>query len=247
MQDLFGGSKQSAQQSSASGFGALPPDIQNIISQLATSAGSTLNPSGTPNTSIETLPALTQPSQSALSQIQNQDFAITPESIQTDINEQMNPYDQSVINQIERAQNGSLSQLNSYLTNTGTYGSNRGELGANDIAQTAADQVGGFLNSEYNTNLNNALTTIPQNRAQSAAGSVSGGQFTQQQSLQNQQAPITALAQLAQILQQGIPATSTGQGSSSGSSVNGGGLFGGAGSTGFGNITGALGTLASLF
>lgn len=222
MQDLFGGSNQQ-QQSSSGGFAQLPQSIQNAFTGLATSGTNTLNPNSTPNSSLFTLPGLSQPSTNALSQIQNQDFAITPQSIQTGVNEQMNPYNSSVINQIERAQNGNLSQLNSYLTNTGTYGSNRGELGANDISQSAADQVGSFLNGEFNTALGNSLTTIPQTNAQSAAGSVQGGQLQQSQQLQNQQAPVSALASLAQLL--GVLPQSAGGSQSTGTSTSNNGIF----------------------
>jgi len=252
MQSLFGGGSGSGsnQQSSASGYGALPPAIQNQISGLAQSAGSTLNPgstattAGTPNSSLFTLPALSAPSSSALSSIQNQDFAITPQSINTALGEQLNnPYNQSTINQIEQAQNGSNSALSQYLTNSGTFGSNRGMLGASDISNVAANQIGSFLGGEYNTALQNALTTIPQNLAQSAEGSVQAGQLQQSQTLQNQQAPVSALAALAQILGTGVPASSTGQssGSSQQSSTNGGGIVGAAG--GIGGILSGIGTL----
>jgi hypothetical protein len=201
MQDLFGGSNSSGgSQSTSSGFSGLPPEIQQAFTGLATGATNTINPGGTPNSSLFTPPALPQASQDALGQIQNQNFAITPQSIQSNINEQMNPYNSSVINQIENAQNGSLSQLNSYLSNSGTFGSNRGMVGASDISNVAADQIGSFLNGQYNTSLNNALTTIPQNNAQSAAGSVQAGQTQQQQQMAAQQAPVTALGSLAQIM-----------------------------------------------
>lgn len=226
MQDLFGGSDSSSgsQQSTDSGYNALPPAIQNIISSLATSGGNLLNPSGTPNSSINKLPSLSTPATSALGQIQNQDFNITPQSISTDINEQMNPYNSSVIGQIENAQNGNLSQLNQYLTNSGTFGSNRGMLGASDISNVAANQIGGFLSNQYNTSLNNALTTIPQNQATGAQNAVAGGQLAQSQQMQNQQAPITSLAQLVQILE-GVPATSQGQGTSESQSQSNNGIF----------------------
>lgn len=220
MQTLFGGSNNSSQ-STTNGFGGLPPAIQSAFTNLASTASGTLAPGGSPSSSLFTLPSLGAPSTNALSQIENQNFAITPESIQSGINEQINPYNDSVINQIEKAQNGNLSQLNSYLTNSGTFGSNRGMLGASDISNTAADQIGSFLNGEYNTALNNALTTIPQNNAQSAAGSVQAGQLQQGQTLQNQQAPVSALAALAQIMGV-LPTTSgSGQGTSSGTSSNG--------------------------
>lgn len=216
MQDIFGGSDSSQQQTSQSGFSLLPPAIQNAFTGLATTAGNTLNPNGTPNAAVNTLPALSAPAQAAQGQIQNQNFNITPQSIQSGISEQMNPYDSSVIGQIENAQNGSLSQLNSYLTNAGQFGSNRGMLGASDISNVAANQVGSFLNGEYNTALNNSLTTIPQTNAQGAANAVTSGQLTQQQQMQNQQAPVTSLSQLAQLM--GILPTSggsTSQGSGS--------------------------------
>lgn len=215
--DLFGGSNSSAQQSSVTnGFGGLPQQIQSAFTNLASSGSNLLSPNGTPNSSINTLPALNPSSTNALGQIENQNFAITPQSIQSGISEQMNPYDSSVIGQIENAQNGSLSQLNQYLTNSGTYGSNRGMLGASDISNVAANQVGGFLNNEYNTALNNSLTTIPSVNAQSAAGSVQAGQTAQSQAFQNQQAPITSLAQLAQIM--GVLPQNSNSGSSDGTS-----------------------------
>ena len=130
----------------------------------------------------------------------------------------MNPYNQSVINQIENAQNGQESQLSQYLTQAGQFGSNRGMLGASDISNQAANQIGSFLGNQYNTSLQNALTTIPQNNAQSAQGAVSGGQLQQSQALQNQQAPVSALAALSQIfgiLPQSGGSTGTSSGSSS--------------------------------
>lgn len=234
MQDIFGGSSGSSgsQNTSQSGFALLPPEIQQAFTNLASTATNTLNPSataggaGTPNASIDTLPALGAPSSSALSSIANQNYAITPQSISADMNEQMDPYQSSVIGQIENAQNGSLSQLNSYLTNSGDFGSNRGMLGASDISNVAANQVGSFLSGEYNTNMNNALTTIPQNQAQSAAGSVQAGQLTQQQQMQNQQAPLTALQQLSQLM--GVLPTSggsTAQGTSSSQQSSSPGIF----------------------
>lgn len=225
MKTLFGGSSSNQQATSASGFAQLPQPIQDSFTNLATQSGNLLAPNGgSPNSSLFTLPSLNSSSNNALSQIQNQDFAITPDSISKNIAMQTNPYDDSVINSIERAQNGSLSQLNAYLTNAGQFGSNRGMLGASDIAQTAADQIGNFKNSEFQTALNNALTTIPQNQSQSAAGSVQAGQTQQQQQMQNQQAPVSALAALSQIM--GILPTNGGSTSqSTGSSSANNGIF----------------------
>lgn len=218
MQDILGGSSGSsgAQNTSSSGFSLLPQSIQNAFTGLATTAQNTLNPNGTPNTSLTSLPQLSAPATTALGQIQNQDFAITPQSIASDISEQMNPYNSSVIGQIENAQNGTESQLNSYLSDSGTFGSNRGAVASSDISNNAANQIGSFLNGEYNTALGNALTTIPSNQAQSAQGAVQGGLTQQQQQYQQQQAPVTALSQLAALMGV-LPQTggSTSQGTSS--------------------------------
>ena len=221
MQDLFGSSGSSSTQANQSGFSLLPQQIQQGFTNIATQGQQTLAPQGgSPNASLFTLPSMPAASGSALSQIQNQDFNITPQSISSDINEQMNPYNQSVINQIEQAQNGQESQLSQYLTQAGQFGSNRGMLGASDISEQAANQIGSFLGGEYNTSLQNALTTIPQAAANSAANSVQAGQLSQQQGLQNQTAPVSALAALAQLF--GIePSNTSATGSSTTSQSQG--------------------------
>jgi hypothetical protein len=218
MQTLFGGSSSSSGPSGQTGFNALPPQIQQLFTGLASGASNTLNPGGTPNSSITSLPGLNTGATTGLSQLSNETGAITPESINTDITEQMNPYNSSVIGQIENAQNGNMSQLTNYLSNSGAYGANRGALGANDIAMQQANQVGGFLNGEYNTALNNALTTIPQANTTAATGAVNSGLLTQQQQLQNQLAPASALQLLSSIIAPVPSNTSVSQQSSSSSS-----------------------------
>ena len=87
MKDLFGGSSQSSQ-SSSGGFGALPASIQNAFTNLATQGTNLLAPSGgSPSGSLFTLPSLNNGSQSALSQLSNQDFALTPQNIASNIAE----------------------------------------------------------------------------------------------------------------------------------------------------------------
>lgn len=242
MQDILGGSSGSSSQSSQSGWGLLPPEIQNAFTSFATTAGNTLNPGGTPNSSMFTNPALSTGATDALGQIQNQDFAITPDKFNANMSMLQNPYNQSVINQIERAQNGQNSQLTSEMSNAGDFGSNRGMLGASDISNAAADQIGSFLSNQYDANKTDALTTIPQNQAQSAQGAVNAGLTAQQQQITNNQAPATALAALAKLY--GILPTSGGStstGSSSNSSSPGlAGLFSG------GSNSGAAGA-AALF
>jgi hypothetical protein len=218
MQDIFGGSSSSGSQSSQSGWALLPKEIQDAFTSFATTAGKTLNPGGTPDGSAYKLPALNSGSQSALDNISNGKFAITPDSFAANMKMLQDPYQQSVINQIQRNATGDSSQLSSYFDKAGDFGSNRSMLGNSDISAKAADQVGSFLSGEYNSNKNDALTTIPSNQAQSAAGAVQAGLTQQQQQLTNQQAPISALSQLAKlygILPQSGGSVSSGQNSSS--------------------------------
>jgi hypothetical protein len=226
MQTLFGGSSSSSGPSGITGFGSLPSAIRNAYTGLATTASNTLNPgssgggAGTPASNLFTLPSLGTGATNALSQLQNQDFAVTPQSIQSDVNEQMNPYNNSVIGQIEQAQNGQESQLSQYLTQAGQFGSNRGMVGASDISQQAANQIGSFLDNQYNTSLQNALTTIPQAGITSASGAVNAGLLQQQQGLQNQLAPVSALQALAQLT--GVQPSNTNVSQQSSSSSSGG-------------------------
>lgn len=207
-----GDSGSSSQQQSTSGFQALSPQIQQVFNTLAGQAGNYLqggpNAGGTagmytpiPQTAGET---------TALNTI-NQGFNPTSSQLNSSINEQMNPYNQDVIDQINKNAYGQNSVLSSTLAQAGQFGSNRAALGANDIANTQASQIGALLNPEYNTAVNNALTTIPQLNAQSAQAQLQGGQFQRSLAGQTNQAPITALSSIAQIL--GILPTQSGQSS----------------------------------
>lgn len=215
MHDIFGGSNSKGSQYSQSGWALLPQEIQNAFKSFATTAGDTLNPDGTPNGSYFTPTALASGSQDALDQLENQGFKITPESFSANMKMLQDPYVQSVVNQIQRAATGDSSELSSYFSKAGDFGSNRAMLGASDVAAKAADQIGSFLSGEYNANKADALTTIPQNQAQSAAASLQGGLTQQQQDMATKQSPITALQQLAALY--GILPTSGGS-TSTGSS-----------------------------
>ena len=222
MQDIFGGSSGSSNNSSQSGFALLPKEIQDAFTSFATTAGNTLNPNGTPNSAMFTNPALSSGATNALNQIQNQDFAITPEKFKANMDMLQNPYQDSVISQIQRNATGDSSQLSSFFDKAGGFGGNRSMLGASDVSAKAADQIGSFLTNEYNANKNDALYGINQNNAQSAAGAVQAGLTQQQQQMQNQQSPYNALMALAKlygILPQSGGSTSTG--SSENSSSNG--------------------------
>ena len=210
---ISGGSTSSngaSQQQATSGFQALSPQIQGVFNTLATQAGSYLNGgsnAGTTNQMFTPLPQ-TAGETTAYNTV-NAGFNPTSSQLNSSINEQMNPYNQDVINQINKNAYGQNSLLNQQLTQAGQFGSNRAALGANDIATTQANEIGSLLNPEFNTAVNNALTTIPQLNAQSAQAQLQAGSAQRQLAAQTAQAPITSLQSLAQVL--GVLPTNSGQ------------------------------------
>jgi hypothetical protein len=226
-QTLFGGSsgQQQSQSTSNSGFSQLPPDIQQAFTQYAQQAS---NQFATPQTSAYAPGPLTTGESTALNTI-NQGFAPTQSQINSSVNEQINPYNQDVENLVNQQAYGADSALNSQLSAAGQYGSNRAALGANNIANMQASTLGSILQPEFQTAMNNALTTIPQLNQQSALAQLQGGQFQQGLNLQNMQAPVSALSaygSLLGVLPQTGGSTSQSTGSGSSSSTGNGGIFG---------------------
>src|ERR1700722_14060465 len=99
-QTLFGGSsgQQQSQSTSNSGFSQLPPQIQQAFTQYATQAG---NQFATPQTSAHAPGPLTSGESTALNTI-NAGFAPTQSQINSSVNEQINPYNQDVINTVDQ-------------------------------------------------------------------------------------------------------------------------------------------------
>lgn len=152
----------------------------------------------------------------------DQGFAPTAESIQSDIAMQQNPYDQYVIDEINRQSGGDYSILKQSLNEAGQMGSNRQNLGANDIDLSRINQIGSFKQQGYNTALQNALTTLTGARQQDAQGQL--GAAANQRSLagEESQAPLIALQQLATAL--GILPTTEGSTTSSSKSSSSAGI-----------------------
>lgn len=222
---LFGGSDSSsnAQNTSSSGFSLLPKQIQDAYTGYGTQV-SNLENSGN-LTSMYTPTALSGGEQGAIDSLYK-GFTPTASSLSSDINMQMNPFDSSVIDEINRQATGQNSTLQQQLSQNGAMGSNRSILGANDIDQSRLDQIGTFKQGEYNTALQNALTTLPQQRQQDAADALTAGSTVRNLNLATSTAPLTALQQLGQAL--GIlPSNggSTAQGTSSSSASANNGIF----------------------
>lgn len=212
----MGGSSGSSQQQSTNGFRDLPPEIQDAFKGLATQAqGYTAS---TPENVARFQPmGQTAGETSALAKI-GQGFAPTASSINSDMAMQQNPWDQSVLDTINRESQGDFSILKQNASQTGTFGSNRQMLGANDIDQSRINQIGTFKQGQFDKSMGNAMTVLPQQRAADAQGQLQGGAFQRSLTSAQQQAPLTALASISKIL--GILPTNSGQ-SSGGSSQSG--------------------------
>lgn len=217
---LFGGSDSSSNQQSTSGFSLLPQNIQKTYTGYADEINRLLaNPqaaneafSPTPFSAAET---------TAIDNV-NTGFAPTAESINADIGMQTNPFDRFVIDEINRQSGGEYSILKQAMNAAGQSGSNRGMLGANDIDLSRLNQIGGFKQKQYNTALDNALTTLPGLRASDAASQLSVGEGVRGMEDATKQAELTKLSALAKLL--GILPTDGGSqstGSSQSNSVNG--------------------------
>lgn len=216
MKQLFGGSSQSS--SNASGYSALPAALRSAFDPLGTAVGQFTNPNNPGVTDAFTPMPQTAAETSAINSINNGLGVPTADSIKSNIDMQMNPYDSSVIDTINREAGGQYSILKQALTNAGQNGSNREALGANDIDLTRLNQIGTFKQGEFNTAMNNALTTIPQAQVANAQNVMSAGAFQRALDSMTKQAPVAALQAGTSMLS---PFVSGGVGSGSGSSTGG--------------------------
>lgn len=233
---LLGGSEGSSS-SHTGGFNDLPPQIKGAYTDYATQIQNLLN-SGNLNNMYKPLPQ-TAGETKAYDAI-NKGFTPTQQSLNADIGMQMNPYDQYVIDEINRQAGGDYSILKQSLNEAGQFGSNRQNLGANDIDLSRLNQIGSFKRDAYNTALNNALTTLPGLRLADAGVQLDAAGSQRDLYAQEQQAPVIALQQIAQAL--GILPTTEGSNNMTQKDSKSNGLAGGSGGNiaGIGQILGAF-------
>lgn len=222
---LFGGSSSSSSGSSqnTSGFSLLPQSIQNAYSNYGTAVNNQL-----PNATSAYTPIPQTAGETQAYNAINKGFTPDQSQLNSDISMQANPYDSSVIDTINRQAGGDFSILKQSLDQSGQFGSNRQNLGANDIDLSRLNQIGTFKQNEFNTQLQNALTTLPALRQQDASAQLAAGANQRQLALQQSSAPITGLQQVGAAL--GILPTSGGsQGTSAqqSDSQSSKGIFGG--------------------
>lgn len=209
----FGSSGSGGSSSSQQGFRDLPEEIQNAFKTLATQSQEQLT--GGNLSSMFTPTGQTAEETNAYNAI-NKGFSPTASSISSDIAMQTNPYDKYVIDEINRQSQGQNSALQQNMNAAGQFGSNRQFLGANDIDLSRLNQIGQFRQNQYNTSLNNALTTLPSARANDASAQLSAANAQRSLAAQTAQAPISGLAAISSIL--GVLPTNSGQSTSSNNS-----------------------------
>jgi hypothetical protein len=226
-----GGSKST----SASGFAALPANLQSSFGKIGEGINQYTNPNIAGNIARFTPMAQTADETAAFDAIRA-GFAPTQQSINSDIALQTNPFNRYVIDEINRQAGGDYSILKQNLNEAGQLGSNRGMLGANDIDLSRTNQIGGFLQNQFNTAMNNALTTLPAARAKDAAGKLGIGEFQRGLDSATKLAPVSALQAGTGMLGPFMSAQTRSE------SSGGSGMLGG-----LGQLAGGAAALASIF
>jgi len=176
----------------ASGYYAMPQEYQDLYSGLLKGANSTLLPGGQLNSAMFTPMAQTEDESRAFDMART-GFAPTEESLRSDIAMQMNPYDDYVIQGMNREATGQNSLVNQYATRAGQQGSNRSFLGTSDVEQNRLNSIGQFRQGQYNTAVQNALGPIAGLKQQDMNNLLGIGDFQRNLDMQTKQAPYTAL------------------------------------------------------
>lgn len=163
-------------------------------------------------------------------------FAPTEDSIRRDTQMFMNPYNDYVINDINREAQGQNSLVNQAATRAGQQGSNRSFLGTSDVEQQRLNSIGQFRQGQYNTALNAVLNNLIPQRQQDASNAMTAGSFERGIDMGTKQAPYAALTAGQQSLA-GFPTSFGNFGTQEQTIKTGGGL---------GGLLGTVGSIASL-
>lgn len=172
----------------ATGFYALPQNLQNIYSGVYNNAFNRLA------TNYDYLTPLSTTNDEARAfEMYRQGFSPTQESISNDISMLSNPFDSYVIDELNRQARGENSLVTQAATRAGQIGSNRSFLGTSDVEQNRLNNIGTFRQSNYNNALNAALTTLPALRQNDAANLMAIGDFQREQDMASKMAPFETL------------------------------------------------------
>lgn len=203
---LGGGQQTQTTGGTQSGFSLLPQSIQQAYTNYGTAVNGQI-----PNATAAYTPApLSAGENTALTNLTN-GFAPTASSLQSDLGMLQNPFQDSVINGLNRQANSDYSILKQNSALNGNFGSNRQQLGANDIENSREANIGQLQQSQYNTALGQVFNNLIPQRQQDAQNALAAGTYQRGITDQTNQAPITGLQQLGAAL--GILPTSGGSNS----------------------------------
>lgn len=190
MKEVFGGSEEESSGSTKSGFQTLPKEIKDAFKKYTVDTQNMFQ-SGAGNNMFTPL-GMTAGEQQAIDQM-NAGVVPNAATLQADIAMQQNPYDQYVIDEINRQAQGENSVLQQNMAASGQYGSNRQAFGANDIDMARMDQIGRFRQENFQNAMDNALKIMPQLRQQGIQNKMEAGDFQRRLYALQQQVPYTAL------------------------------------------------------
>ncbi len=174
------------------GYSALPSSLQAGFNQLGQDVSQYTNPNDPNNVARFTPIGQTTGETQAYNNI-NQGFTPTSASLGTDLSMLMNPFNDSVIGGINNAANSDYSILKQNASQAGQFGSNRQNLGANDIELQRQNQIGSLLQNQYNQALGQVFNNLVPQRQQDAMNQLNAGGAQRQLALQTSMAPISAL------------------------------------------------------
>lgn len=218
---LFGGSQSGGSSQATSGWGLLPTQVQNAYTNYADAVNKQIPNATSAYTPLPETAGETQ----AYSAI-NKGFAPDQATLNSDIAMFMNPFNDSVISQLNKQAGGQYSVLKQGLNEAGQFGSNRQVLGANDIENTRQSNIGSLLQNQYNTAIGHVFNNLIPQQQQDALNQIGVGGAQRTLAGQTAQAPITGLQQIGSAL--GILPTSGGSTSNSENSASQQkGIFGG--------------------
>lgn len=211
----------SKQKIPATGFYSQPAGYQQLYNSVL---GNTNEGLEGINPAMFTSAPLSEGGTNGLNSIYN-GFTPDSEQLQSDISMLSNPFDEYVVNGINREATGQNSLVNQYSTLAGQQGSNRSFLGTSDVEQNRLNNIGMFKRDNYNSAVNASLGSLTNSRRADANGAYQAGDNERSIETQDQLAPLQALL-AQQGLLSGIPTSFGNFGTKQQTIKTGGGLSG---------------------
>ena len=222
---LGGASGSESSGSSASGFALLPPEIQQAFTGFGTQVYDQFKDGASDDLFVPL--AETADEAAAFDRIRVGQ-APTEETIRQGVSMFMNPFDEFVINDINREAQGANSLVNQYATRTGQQGSNREFLSTSDVEQNRLDSIGRFRQGQFESAIDRTLGRVADLEQRDIENLLGAGTFSRNLDTLTRQAPINALRAyggLLDALPQSGGSTSSQSSESQGESGGVGGLL----------------------